>query len=87
MEEKDILKTLKEYPQGVERYEDDFRIICNSVYINEFCFRNASTIKLCCGTLWIDGVSIDIKDIRKFQINKIRELQHKEYEIKMMVNE
>lgn len=87
MEAKEILKTLREYPQSIERYEEDFRVVCDSVYINEFCFRDANTIKLCCGVLWIDGVSIDVEDINRFQINKIRELKHKKCEIKMVVEE
>ena len=87
MEEKEILKILRTYPQGIEKYETDFRIICNSVYINEFCFRDASRIVLCCGTLWIDGVSIDIQDIKKFQINKVKELKHEYCEVKMVVKE
>ena len=87
MEKNEILKILRTYPQSIERYETDFRIICNSVHINEFCFRDANIINICNDTLWIDGVSISIRDIKSFEIIKIRQLKHKNCEIKMVVKE
>ena len=87
MKENKLLKILREYKQGVERYDEWFFILCDYVKVNDFTFRNANDIHICAGVLWIDGVSVDVKDVETFSIIKIEGIKHDKKEITINIED
>ena len=68
----EIRKTIKEDTDHyVEIYHDTFRVICENVTINDFCFRDVQEINIVNEkVLWINRSSIDIEDIHRFEVRK-----------------
>ena len=70
MKKEELLKVLRKYPLGVETHKERFRMLCESVTVNGFCFRDVCNIHIVDDVLWIHKTSIDIKDIKKFRIRE-----------------
>lgn len=72
MNKEQIVKIIKEdTDQCIEIHKDYFRIICETVTVNEFCFRDVGYINIVKDkVLWIKGADIYIDDIHTFRIRK-----------------
>lgn len=71
MDKQEVLATLREYPQSIEEFEEDFLVICQWLSINNITVRNAFGVKFVGDTLWInDKASIDISEVFEFSIRE-----------------
>ena len=76
MEKSIILEEIRNKPNHCVEVkfgkEDDFffKIICSSISINDFCFRDVADIHFCGDTMWIgEKVTIDVDKVQHFRIH------------------
>ena len=73
MDRQDIIKEIKKYGLALDKTytkdNENFLIICDAVTVNEICFRNVRNIHFIDNTMWIDKASIDIEDVKEFEIS------------------
>lgn len=76
MKRTELIKIVKKFPLSIETYKETFKIISDTVTINNICFRNVTDINFVENTLWIDNkTSIDIEDVESFIIRESEKFQ------------
>lgn len=92
MNKKEIIKILDEYELSLDttyfENSESYKVICDSVHVNEICFREVNQIKFCDETLWIDNASIEVKDVKEFEIHiaKVKYVLMSKYKQKIVMN-
>ena len=69
----DIIREIKSYElvldNTYEKNHESFLLICDTVIVNGFAFRDVRSIRFVNDIMWIDNASIDVKDVKKFYIS------------------
>lgn len=84
MDRNEVLDIIRNYELSIEIHEERFKIICDTVTVNDFTFRDVGILNLCNNVFWIDGdeTSINIEDIEHLSIsNRMKIIYKRKFEI------
>lgn len=84
MDRNEVLDIIRNYELSIEIHEERFKIICDTVTVNNVTFRDVGILNLCNDVFWIDGdeTSIDIEDINKLSIsNRMKTIYNRNFKI------
>lgn len=69
---KEIIDILKKYNLAIDdtnqKDSETFLVICDYVNVNEMCIREPRCIHFIRNTMWVDEMSIEVENVRKFSI-------------------
>ena len=82
MERKELLKIIRQYSLAIEVHNETFKLISDTVTVNDICFRDVAKLNIVENTLWIEKASIDISMINYFRISESEEFRKNEPNIK-----